>query len=92
MLQGRRFKDSRGNVASALFAVENADVTGCHSSPPVEQVMLFHEGKRLLRLVRLGYPFYILRVDDLAGVWMKNTGVDTARVLDVKGKRVRRLA
>jgi hypothetical protein len=54
--------------------------------------MLFHEGKRLPRLERLGYPFYILRVDDLVGVWMKNARVDTARVLDVKRRWVRRLA
>jgi hypothetical protein len=54
--------------------------------------MLLDEVKRLLRLIRLGFPFYLLRVDDLVGVWMKNTGVDTARLLDIKGRRVRRLA
>jgi hypothetical protein len=54
--------------------------------------MLLHEGKRLLRLEGLGYPFYILRVDVLVGVWMKNTRVDTARALDVKRRWVRRLA
>jgi hypothetical protein len=54
--------------------------------------MLFDEGKRLLRLERLGFPSYLLRVDERADVWMNNTGVDTARVLDVKRRRVRSLA
>jgi hypothetical protein len=54
--------------------------------------MLLDEGKRLLHLERLGFPFYLLKVGERADVWMKNTRVDTAKVLDVKGRRVRRLA
>jgi hypothetical protein len=49
--------------------------------------MPFDEGKQLLDLIRLGFPFYLLKVHELANVWMSNIRVDTARVLDVKGGR-----